>query len=233
MTHPAQPFHELASLGLPVLCVDTCTLLDIIRDVTRDAHTAADSDAGLKLLSAAETGRLIVLKAEQVTIEIASNVAHVEKEGQDKLAAHIARVQRVDAVAAVFGSSGSGGVSHLAGHALRVRAVFDRWLATAKDVPSTATVFSRAISRVNEPRVPARKGKDSTKDCIIFESYLDAAAQLRSAGHDAPIVFASSNIREYCPPNSTQLHADFVADIGAVGMEYATSFGWAKHQLGL
>ena len=59
--------HEvatLASLDAPVLCVDTCTMLDVMRDITRETIILSDASAGLSLLSAAERGsELIVLVA--------------------------------------------------------------------------------------------------------------------------------------------------------------------------
>ncbi len=40
---------------------------------------------------------------------------------------------------------------------------------------------------------PARRGKDSSKDCIVFETYLSCAGMLRTEGLAAPIVFLSSD----------------------------------------
>ena len=71
------------------------------------------------------------------------------------------------------------------------------------------------------------------KDCVVVEAYLEAARQLRSAGLTAPIVFASSNTKEYHAPNTSHLQPGIASDFGAVPMEYAPSFGAAKRFLGL
>lgn len=77
---------RLVELGAPVLCVDTCTVLDVVRDITRETVTPADVRAGLALLAMAEVGAgLTVLMAEQVSLEIAGNVANVEQEAQAAL----------------------------------------------------------------------------------------------------------------------------------------------------
>ena len=77
MSLSSQEVSHLVGLGLPVLCVDTCTVLDVVRDITRETVTTGDVNAGFALLSMAEEGSdLIVLMAEQVTLEIASNVAN-------------------------------------------------------------------------------------------------------------------------------------------------------------
>ena len=71
------------------------------------------------------------------------------------------------------------------------------------------------------------------KDCVIVEAYLEVAGQLRGAGLAAPIVFTSSNTKEYFAPNTRHLQSDIATDLGGVGVEYAPNFGAARHSLGL
>ena len=234
MSLSLQEVSRLAGLGSPVLCVDTCTLLDVVRDITRETVTIGDVSAGFTLLSKAESGSdLIVLMAEQVTLEIASNVTSVEDEAQAALQRFLARAQRIHDVAVAFGAQGNLQVRHLDGHVSRAQPVLDRWKQVAQLVPHNDAVASRAFRRVNEPRTPARLGKESMKDCVIVEAYIEAASQLRAAGMTAPIVFASSNTKEYFAPNTRHLQIDIADDLAAVGMEYAPNFGAAKHSLGL
>ena len=60
----------------------------------------------------------------------------------------------------------------------------------------------KAIERVICNIAPSEKGKDSTKDCIIFEEVLYISSLLRNKGYKQKIVFASSNVREYFLGNS-------------------------------
>lgn len=234
MSLSSQEVSRLVGLDLPVLCVDTCTVLDVVRDITRETVTTGDVNAGFALLSMAEAGSdLIILMAEQVTLEIASNVAAVEQEAQVALQKFLAQAQRIHDVAMAFGAQGNLQVLHLDGHVGRAKPVLDRWKQVAQVVPHNDGVASRAFRRVNEPRTPARRGKESMKDCVIVEAYIEAASQLRAAGLTAPIVFASSNTKEYFAPNSRHLQSDIAGDLAAVGMEYAPNFGAAKHSLGL
>src|SRR6218665_1939229 len=94
-------------------------------------------------------------------------------------------------------------------------------------------VGSGAFRGVKEPRTRARRGKESMKDCVIVEAYIEAASQLRAAGMTAPMVFASSNTKEHFAPNTRHLQGDIAADLAAVGIEYAPNWGAAKHSLGL
>lgn len=228
-----QILSRLVGLGLPVLCVDTCTVLDVVRDVTRESVTPADVNAGLALLAMAEAGSgLTVLMAEQVSLEIAGNVVNVEQEAQAALEKFLDQAQRIHDVAGAYGAQGPLQVRHLVGHVSRARPVLDRWLQVAQVVPHNDGVSSRAFRRVNEPRTPARRGKESMKDCVIVEAYIEAASQLRAAGMTAPMVFASSNTKEYFAPNTRHLQGDIAADLVAVGLEYAPNWGAAKHSLG-
>ena len=43
---PAQ-ITDLVALGAPILCLDTCTILDVVRDITRETVRLADAKAGL------------------------------------------------------------------------------------------------------------------------------------------------------------------------------------------
>ncbi|MGE5536548.1 MAG: hypothetical protein ACM3W7_13640, partial [Acidobacteriota bacterium] len=61
--------QAIASAHLPVLCIDTCSILDIMRDPTRETAKPHDMQAALDLVAAAEAGNLACLMAEQVAIE--------------------------------------------------------------------------------------------------------------------------------------------------------------------
>jgi hypothetical protein len=78
-----------------------------------------------------------------------------------------------------------------------------------------------AINRVVQHIPPAAQGKDSTKDCIIFEETLYLGNLLRNSGFTKKIVFASSNTKEYFhnrkPINTIEV------ELGKVGIEIATS----------
>lgn len=232
MSFSPQDIASLVALDAPVLCVDTCTLLDVIRDITRESVALSDVSAGLTLLATAELGsELIVLVAEQVTIELLTHIEGVEQEALRGLERFQTQASRIHYVADAYGAQGTLNAQYLDGHVDRARAVLDRWQSVARLVPHNDGVSSRAFRRVNEPRTPARRGKESMKDCVIVEAYLETAHQLRSAGLRKPIVFASSNTKEYFEPATRHLPADIASDLAVVQMEYAPNFGAAKHLL--
>lgn len=213
--------------------VDTCTLLDVVRDITRPSARTADAAAGLGLRDAAEDGRLAVLVAEQVRPEPVANVDGVQRDAQLALDRFHAQGSRMAQVAAAFGGQGSVLTGCFNDHVVRTRRVLERWLAVGRTVPHDAAVTARAFARINEPWTPARRGKESMKDCVIVETYLEVARRLRAAGSDAPIAFASSNTNDYYAAGSSHLADDLAQDLKAVRIEYAPSFGAAAHVLGI
>lgn len=224
----------IAGLGLPVLCLDTCMVLDAMRDPTREQIRPHDREAGLALLSAAEAGTaLVTLAADQVQLEFSSNVDVVEAEATRSLARLREQLGRIDGVAAVYGARGTTNLAHLDDHVPRSRRVAERWMAAAVGVERSPEVASRAFARLNAARAPARKGKDSMKDCVVVETYIEAAAALRAAGLSSPIVFASSNTADFTDGPGSRLRAELVHDFAAARIEYAPNLGAARHLLGL
>jgi hypothetical protein len=225
---------KLAALGAPVLCLDTCIVLDLMRDPTREAVRAHERQAALSLLTALESGtQLVGLVADQVRFEFGENVKVVEEEAERALNRMREQIRRIDAVAAVYGASGSTDLSHLDDHIAQSRAVVDRWMEAVTPAPQSAEIASRALLRLNQVRTPAQKGKDSMKDCVVLETYLDVAAALRTAGLSSKIVFASSNTKDYTGEPGRTLKADVAGEFAGVGMEYAPNLAAAKHLLGM
>jgi hypothetical protein len=160
-----QELASLVALNVPILCVDTCSLLDVVRDVTRSTLNLSDAQAGMDLLTAAETGpRLVVLMAGQVGLELAVNRQDVEQESDEKLARLGLQIQRMHEVLTLFGAQGTLNISHFEGHAVRASLVLERWTRMARTVLASDAVAARALARVNAARAPARKGKESMKD---------------------------------------------------------------------
>jgi hypothetical protein len=234
MSFNATDLAKICDLGAPVLFVDTCTILDIVRDITRETYLQADAAASISILKAAETGtELVVCLASQVTTELAANLADVEDEARKRLAKYLAEARRIDAVATVFGAAGSNSTSHLVDHVARAKIVMNRWPAIAVPLQSDTVVVAAAWQRVGNARAPARKGKESMKDCVVVETYLHAAKQLRSAGLTSKLVFASSNTKEFHQAGTSHLHPDLAADFGPLNLEYAPNHGAARHLFGI
>lgn len=225
---------KVVSLRAPVLMLDTCVLLDVVRDITRQDVQLHNMKAAMAMLQAAESGtNLVVLMAEQVSTELQVNLPDVEKGAKTSMEKFRAQAKRVDQVAAEFGAVGMMATSHLADHVVRARATMDRWEKAALPATPGPGVPAKAIHRVVNAIAPSRKGKDSTKDCLIVETYLEAAAQLRAASFTGEIVFGSSNTDDYVEKATGKLYQALEIEFASHHMQYGMNFGSMMHLLGI
>jgi hypothetical protein len=61
---------SLTALNAPLLCFDTCTVLDIMRDPTRESVRDHEQRAALDLLTAMETGTNLIGIAEWTRLRL-------------------------------------------------------------------------------------------------------------------------------------------------------------------
>jgi len=224
--------QAIASAGVPVLCIDTCSILDIMRDPTRETARPHDRQAAVDLVAAAESGHLICLMAEQVAIEFFDHDQLVQDEAERNLKKVREQVERINSLSAVYGAPGTINLTHLDDHVGRARAVVGRWLAKLDKVVPSPQAPAKAFARVNGGIAPARRGKESSKDCLVYETYLEAVSALRGAGLATPIVFLSSNTNEYLTEGRI-LKPEIAVEFGAINLGYAPNMSAAKYALGL
>jgi hypothetical protein len=224
--------EKIASAGLPVLCVDTCSILDILRDPTRESCKPHEMQAAVDLVSKAETNRAILLMAEQVSIEFSSHDQDVQDESLRQLKKFRENAERINELSGVFGAASAVNLIHLDTHVARARIVVGRWVQQLQIVVPGPTVLTKAFNRVNAAIAPARRGKDSFKDCVVYETYLEAVDALRNSGLTTPIVFLSSNTKEYMTEGG-KLKAEIEAEFKAMNLDYAPNMAAAKNSLGL
>ena len=223
----------IVSLRAPVLCSDTCTVLDLMRDPTRENILAHERQAALDLLAAMEAGSSLVgLLADQVVFEFSENANTVENEAREALERLKHKLHRLDIVAAVYGGSGSANISHLDNHVAQARAIVDRWVRASIQVEQGDDIASRAFLRLNQVRTPAKRGKDSMKDCVVIETYIDFVTRLRKNGLINPVVFVSSNIKYYAEETKTTLKSDLLFEFRKINLMFAPNFAAAKYHLG-
>ena len=87
---------RLVELDSPILCVDTCALLDVIRDITDVHRDFAYVGDGLLLLEAAESsGKLTVLMSDVVLRELTENAANEEQRASERLKDYLANAERI------------------------------------------------------------------------------------------------------------------------------------------
>ncbi|RDD92966.1 hypothetical protein DTW89_10790 [Acidovorax sp. BoFeN1] len=235
MAVPASELARIVQANAPVLCLDTCSVLDVVRDPYRETSQPHDAVAAMDLLQAMESGnRLVGLLADQVHQELATHLPEIEDEarrGLQKLRSHISRV---DGLVSALGAPVRTNLSHWDQHVANAASAVRRWIGASTAAPESTAIPNRAYARVMQVRAPARKGKDSLQDCVVLETYLETVAELRQHGLTTTVVFLSSNTNDYGTPTSrSQLQPSLAAEFAAFGMRYASGHGMAKALLGL
>jgi hypothetical protein len=107
----------IAASGIPVLCFDTCTVLDLMRDPTQEAVKAHERRGAMEILTSVESAnKPVLLVAEQVQREFSENVGRVEEETRVSIQKLKKQIARIDNVVAVYGAKGTTNLDHLGNH---------------------------------------------------------------------------------------------------------------------
>lgn len=225
----------LAAGGTPLLCVDTCGLLDLQRGLLRDDVSAASRRQGLQLVTDIEAGRVISIITDQVATEFAKNRALVVADAAKALAGLADQLAKAELVAEVFGVTPiQPDLSHLDAHAGQAEAIVDRWLEVSHQIDERPELLRRAAIRINLARTPAKQGKQNFKDCLITETFLDLITDMRNSGISSKAVFLSSNTDDYAEgKGSSRMKIDLLQEFDAIQLDYAVNAGQARHTLGV
>ena len=222
--------QAIAALGTPVLCIDTCSVLDIMRDPTRDDSHPHYREVAIDLVVRMEAGEIVCIVAEQVELEFDEHDEPIQAEAQASLERLRQRVEQVNRIHGTLLAPIPIDLAHFDEVTASARQIVGRLLDISYRSPGSADINNRAIDRVNRNIAPARRGKDSIKDCIVLETYLETMSLLRGEGWLANAVFLSSNSKEYLEGRS--LKPDLQPDFARTNLEYATNMGQARAYLG-
>ena len=205
----------------PMVYLDTCVLLDIIRAPLR--NTAAAVQAASELMTGARR------KPPTVYLVIGCPTPtewndHVEEAIADCTTA----VTSVNAVSEAWGFLGSAGIPLLPLWAMplpdRLKDLSENLHNAAILLDKDGDALSRAIERVITGEPPAKKGGKGAKNAVILEHAIGLTNALRANGFLQRCIFASSNTNDFAQPKTTALHPIFAPLFAApTSLDYAAS----------
>lgn len=221
--------------NVPVLCLDTCTVLDLLRFTKQPKSSAREHSSALKLLTAAEDeNKLAILIANQVSVELNTVLKKIACETKKTIAELKQKLCTIEAVALVHGGKTTSDLHHIDNFVSIVQCVITRYTSVATLLKQSDRASGRAIERSNLGKAPAQKGQRSLEDCVIIETYFEAVQQLRHEGHNQPIVFVSSDLKDYAKPGCpSMLRPKLDQEFVALNLEFAPNLAAAKHHLGV
>jgi hypothetical protein len=220
----------------PVLILDTCAILDLVRLPVRTSDPARLKSVLMaiqKILRLAKLNPLAIYMVipPLVRDEWRDNISTVSSE----LKAHFEKLNRMIETANVTNDCilKAGRVSPISGIQLH-----DKLLEICKGIfgyaiqlkPEEKTTL-RASDRASRYIPPASKG--AIKDCIIYEHALALISKLRERGILTKTVFLTSNINDFCENSTgTTPREPIKSEMEKVSFVMTTNWPWALHELG-
>jgi hypothetical protein len=202
----------------PVICLDTCDILEVVQCLDWERPSAARNTACVasarRLLTTlvADPDRALVVVTDLVVTEWHQNIAEIRDHALRFLSqvdgvvrrAHQAAMAAGTTLAAYTDLSASTLVDDLVELS---RALLDQ--ATRIDLePPTLDL---AVQRVLARRRPSQDGH--LKDSIHFEHYLELARRFRAAGFAEECVFVSRNKKDFWHGQQPSVHPDLAPEI--------------------
>jgi hypothetical protein len=233
MSRIADVVTTLIAAPVPILLLDTCAFLDIIRAPVRRDPSWIEPAIRLRAGVSAQPRKCGLVVASLVGQEWTDSVATVVKE----LSKHL---RDLDAQAAhVHDACNAVGISLGQAKPLYAGTLLNSLLHDlSRDLMNVALALDgddalkmRAVQRVFDKIPPSRKG-GQLKDCTILEECLELCRGLRAGGFAEKCVFCTSNRTDFCETGNN-LHANLAAEFGAVQLTFTTELNWALHELGI
>lgn len=222
----------------PVLMLDTCILLDVIRAPYRSDVPNATVARAAELAASCATGDPVarVVVASWVPKEFDENVAKTEDDLEKHCRTLVELTRDAEAACDAIGIArrpagfAPGSLNPLA---RSLPALARNLLGAAIVLSPDNDVLARAQIRNTHRRPPSTQGTQS-KDPQIFEEYLDFARRVRAYGIGVPLLFCSSDRKAY-GDGRTPLHPELAAELASPGVKvsFAKDLPWAWHELGL
>ncbi|MGD6777716.1 PIN domain-containing protein [Sutcliffiella horikoshii] len=209
-----------------IILLDTCSLLDIIRVPKRQNINILI--AGNQIIENTNHNFNVVLPS-LIPSEWKDNVANVCDETQKELKKINSNMSFISTVFQSIGLE-SFNIFDVTQHDIEIRLkqlaetiIQNSWVLDSKD-SEVEKIGLKALKRVIDKIPPSKQGKDSTKDCIVYEECLTIGESLRNIGFDKKIIFISSNTSEY--------DNDFIKnELQSHQINYASSLNWGVHEI--
>lgn len=221
--------REILASPAPLLLLDTCSVLDIIRtagDTRCRAGFIAGASEMIRMASKSPPG-LWIVAAELVLSEWNDNCERVELDTRKRIIELDQNVKALTEVLNYLGSVPPEGASNFSEYAIesRLKGVAVNLLGVATVLQGDDGCSVLANRRAIMGWAPASRGKNASKDCMIIEHYISLCRELREAGFCSKCVFVSSNVNDYGKGGRPLSPLD--ENFRAVGIEYVTDLAWA------
>jgi hypothetical protein len=235
MTSIADAVVALAANQRPVLALDTCVPLDIIRAGMRSQTDLIEGCRRLSEIVVTDPDRVQLVVTSLVVIEWGQNKDQVRQEMTDWI---IESDRRVLEIHRTWDRVGSPVMTQAPTY------MDPRWIdlltSLGESLIQGAVVLDddngcvmRAIDRLKQKRRPSHRKE--IKDSIHLEHYLEISRQLHAAGYTQPAVFVSTNSSDFWADKNTPSapHTDLEAELAAAHLTFYGKIEFALRHLAI
>jgi hypothetical protein len=222
---------QIRAVGVPILFLDTCIFLDIIRSTERCLPNCADQALELLKLTSASPPKCLLVVASIVPIEWNANANEVTAQ----VNRHLVKMEEQSshfhyACEALGISAGFGRASYTRLRlAEYLRDLSQQLLGSALCLEPNDECMARAVGRVINDLRPSRKNGE-VKDCAIIEEFLAVCRRLHGTGFARKRAFCTSNTADYCEVGKG-LHPTLATEFASCNLSFTTNLPWAVHEI--
>lgn len=227
-----QVAEDILRSPAPVLLLDTCAALDVIRAPMRERAGELPAVGRVVKACGVQPRAAVVVRSSMISKEFNDHATDIEAELERYLRKMERDVTEFETACQALGTPISPWAA-FAGAQLpeKLRQLAEVVLANSLELSAEDRINTLAMQRVISNKRPSRKGEQA-KDCVIIEEYFSLADHLRQQDFGFPIVLISSNTRDYCDSAATtQLHPDLTQDFQTWRMEYSKHWSHAAYLL--
>lgn len=218
--------------GIPLLFVDTCSILDIIRGAGSSKQmSVAETESALAIarLATSTPPGCRVIRASVVEGEFNKHLQSAVNILDTEIKKVSASLNILDSLARATGLSPlttrpdpflSDPVKQLA------QFIIDNALICDSDQDSR----NAAHHRVSLARAPSKPGKESYKDCCLLEEYLAVMREVRSRNGNVPAVLITSNTADFCDEHR-KVHPHILSDASSLDLSVCINWQHARWEL--
>ncbi|MDQ0246519.1 hypothetical protein J2S09_004123 [Bacillus fengqiuensis] len=205
-----------------VLILDTCCLLDIVRVPIRE--TIQPLQAALKIVNGINSNNFNIVLPSYIPMEWTDNISNVCDEVNKSIEKNQSKLTYLNGIVIELQSPVTIPDFKSIGIETQLRSISKKVLDLGLTLQEDPEYHLKGFYRSASKRPPARKGKESLKDCVVFEETLAIGNNLRQLGFDKKVVFASSNTQEFD-------NEDIRAELGTYNIQYVNSLQWGLHEV--
>jgi hypothetical protein len=210
----------------PVLFLDTCIYLDIIRATDRCLDGCVRSAWELLGLLTAVPPQCVLVAASMIPTEWKDNAQKVRDEINGKL-------KKIQDQAGMFHEACSTlGISLTFGRPVYSSiALIERLHDLSKELldRSIELEMNATIWKCGGDRHVSKLPPGEFKDCVIVEECLELTRQLRENGFASRCVFCTANMKDYGESGGKKLHPTLAAEFAKIDLSFTSDLPWAVH----